>query len=276
MVEIYGQEVPQTLEGWYLLHDVYAVNWSRWRAEEPATREEIANQTARWLTSAAGYEKGDSAAYSVLTQKGDLMFLHYRESPDELNYLELSLRQTRLYEFLIPSFSFLSVIEINMYELATLARMKLADQDIIPGSVEYDSAFETEMAKQKSRVQSRLFGDIPEQRYICFYPMNKRRGVKLNWYTLSVAERHDIMRSQGRIIRKYQEQVAEVVSGAIGLDAWEYAVSLYSDDVLTIKRMLYELHFDPAIAVYTNFGPTYVGIRYQPGQLTDLLVGKLK
>ena len=275
MVDIHGYEVPQTLEGWYLLHDVYTVNWSRWRAETAGVREEISEEAARWLSKATECEKGDSTAYSVLTQKGDLMLLHYRESPDELNRVELSLRQIRLFDFLIPTYSFLSVIEINMYELASMVMIKLADQDIMPGSAGYDTAFETEMSKQKSRIQSRLYCDIPEQRYICFYPIKKRRGEQVNWYTLSTAERRDMMRDHGRIGYKYQEHLTEIVSGSIGLDDWEFGISLHSEDVLTIKKLLYEMRFEPAGALYTEYGTVYVGIRCQPHQLNNFLAGKL-
>ena len=87
--------VPQTLEGWYTLHDVYVIDWPSWRAVEAGRREELAEQAAQWLKEAAA-EKGDSAAYSVLTQKGDLMLVHYRPSPDDLNRVELGLRQLGL------------------------------------------------------------------------------------------------------------------------------------------------------------------------------------
>ncbi|MHC4441966.1 MAG: chlorite dismutase family protein [Planctomycetota bacterium] len=273
MMDTPGQEVPQTLEGWYLLHDVYSVNWPRWKAEVPSARQEIVNHAAQWLDEAADYGRGDSAAYSILTQKGDLMFLHYRESADELNRVELSLRQTGLYDFLLPAYSFLSVIEINMYELVSMVRTKLADQDILPASIEYESAFETEMSKQRSRVQERVYNSIPRNRYLCFYLMSRRRCQQANWYLLSITERRDMIREHGRISYKYQQQVAEVISGSTGLDDWEYAVDLHADDTLPFKKMLQERRFETASAVYTDFGPFYLGIRCQPQQLTDLLAG---
>ena len=94
MADSYASDVPQTLEGWYILHDVHAVDWPAWRATDAASRERIVAEASAWLTAATGVEKGDSAAYSVVTQKGDLMFVHYRETPAALNRVELSLRQT--------------------------------------------------------------------------------------------------------------------------------------------------------------------------------------
>lgn len=272
---IQGVEVSQTLEGYYILHDVYRVDWPRLRGAGPRAREDVTASAAAWMAEAAGVEAGDSAVYSVLTQKGDLMFVHYRESPAELNRVELSLRQTPLYEFLQPAYSYLSVIELSMYELTAIARKKLMDQGIRPGSEAYESAFEVEMEKQQSRVQSRLFRKIPEGRYICFYPMNKRRGEQVNWYTLSIEERRDMMRNHGRIGHKYADAVTQIIGGSVGLDDWEWGVSLYCDDALTFKKLVYEMRFDPASALFAEFGPFYLGVRVPPEGLPGVLAGRL-
>jgi hydrogen peroxide-dependent heme synthase len=275
MVDVPTTEVPQTLEGWFTLHDVYAVDWPGWLSLAPDQRQEIAGAAGEWLAGTSRAVKGDSAAYSVLTQKGDLMFVHYRETPDELNRAELSLRQSPLFAYLRPAYSYFSVIEIGLYELTAMARKKLADQEIAPGSPEYEEFFETEMEKQKQRVQTRLFRNIPEQRYICFYPMSKRRGEQVNWYALSMEERRDMMRGHGRIGHKYHQEVTQIIGGSVGLDDWEWGVSLHADDPLVFKKLIYEMRFDPASALYAEFGPFYVGIRRLPEQLPALLAGRL-
>jgi peroxiredoxin len=275
MTDSQSVEVPQTLEGWYTLHDVYHVDWPRWHALDATHREIVAKEAAAWLETMAATEKGDSAVYSVVSQKGDLMFVHYRESPEALNAVELSLRQTRFYEYLRPAYSYLAVIELGMYELTAMARRKLADQGITPGSEVYEQFFETEMEKQKQRVQTRLFRKVPDGRYICFYPMNKRRGEQVNWYTLSIEERRDMMRGHGRIGHKYHESVTQIIGGSIGLDDWEWGVSLHANDALVFKKLIYEMRFDPASALFAEFGPFYIGYRRDPGQVPDLLSGRL-
>ncbi|MEP0844126.1 MAG: heme-dependent peroxidase, partial [Phycisphaerae bacterium] len=241
---MHGPEVPQTLEGYYILHDVYHVDWARWRAMDGESRERTAAGATRWLAEAAAVEQGDSVAYAVLGHKGDLMFVHYRPTPEDLNQAELSLRQTALFDFLRPAYSYFSVIELSMYELTAMARKKLMDQGVKPGTDEYEEAFEVEMAKQQQRVQTRLFRKVPEQRFICFYPMNKRRGEQVNWYTLSIEERRDMMRNHGRIGHKYHEQVTQIIGGSVGLDDWEWGVSLHADDALQFKKLIYEMRFD--------------------------------
>ncbi|HUU84011.1 MAG TPA: hydrogen peroxide-dependent heme synthase [Phycisphaerae bacterium] len=274
MTERSGTDVPQTLEGWYVLHDVYALDWAAWRALDEHRKGEIAGQAARWLDSAAGGE-GDSALYSVLTQKGDLMLVHYRRSPDDLNRAELGLRQLQLYDYLLPAYSYFSVIELGLYELTAIANKKLADQGVTPGTDAFDEAFAREMDKQKQRAVDRLWCDIPAHRYICFYPMDKRRGEHVNWYALSLEERRDLMRAHGRIGQQYRGQVKQIISGSVGLDDWEWGVSLHADDVLPFKKLIYEMRFDPASAKYAEFGPFYIGIRTPPDQLPALLAGRL-
>jgi chlorite dismutase len=211
----------------------------------------------------------------VISQKGDLLFLHYRESPEAINQAELSLRRTPLFDFLTPSYSYFATIELGLYELTAMARKKLADQGIVAGSEAYDRFFEIEMEKQQQRVQSRLFRKVPEERYLCFYPMNKRRGESVNWYTLGIEERRDMMRGHGRIGHKYHESVTQIIGGSIGLDDWEWGVSLHSNDMITFKKLIYEMRFDPASALYAEFGPFYLGIRRTPEELAKVLTGPL-
>ena len=268
-------EVPQTLEGWYVLHDVYAVDWPRWRALAGSARAEKAREASAWLARAAAVERGDSALYSVVSQKGDLMFVHYRESPDALNAVELELRQLGLYEVLTPAYSSLSVIEASLYEMTAIAHKRLADRGLRRESAEFESALKEELARQEQHMRGRLFRDIPPQRYICFYPMNKRRGEHVNWYALPLAERRAMMRSHGNIGHKYVEQVTQVIAGSVGLDDWEWGVSLHADDPLVFKKLVYEMRFDPASALYAEFGPFYVGVRRSPETFPALLDGKL-
>jgi len=264
-------EVPQTLEGWYVLHDVYTVDWKSWRALEASRRDAICRQARKWLEGLAAVEKGDSILYSVVSQKGDLMLVHYRESPDALNEVEQAQRRLELHDYLRPAYSYFSVIEVSLYEAQAIAIKKLADAGIRKGSPEFDAAFEAEFANQRKRMDRRLFCKIPPGAYICFYPMNKRRGEQVNWYALPMAERRAMMRSHGSIGHKYHKDVTQIISGSVGLDDWEWGVSLHADDMLVFKKLIYEMRFDPASALFAEFGPFYLGIRRQAGQLAELL-----
>ncbi len=273
MSETQAPEVPQTLEGWYMLHDLYAIDWPSWNALDASEKDNIRKEAVAWLEGSAAVEKGDTAYYSMLTQKGDVMFVHYRESPEALNQAEIALRRTRFFDYLLPAYSYFSVIEIGLYELTGVAHRKLAQEGLSPGKPGFDEAFAREMEGQHERVKTRLYRNVPEGRYLCFYPMSKKRGESINWYTLTMDERRMMMRGHGRIGHKYHETVTQIIGGSVGLDDWEWGVSLHADDCLVFKKLIYEMRFDPASAIYADFGPFYVGYRQTPPQLGELLSG---
>jgi hypothetical protein len=85
-----------------------------------------------------------------------------------------------------------------------------------------------------------------------------------------------LMRGHGMIGRKYAGKVTQIISGSVGLDDWEWGVSLFADDPLVFKKLIYEMRFDPASALYALFGAFYVGIRLQPSDLGAWLAGTLQ
>jgi peroxiredoxin len=262
-------EVPQTKEGWYVLHDCYVVDWPRWRAC-PAGND-IIEEARAWLDRAQETTQGDSALFSIVGQKADLMFLHYRESVGALDQVELSFRRLRLHDYLKPGYSFLSVIEIGLYEATAMARRQLAQRGLNPTSPDWESIYQTELAKHTELLKDRLYRKIPGHSHICFYPMSKRRGETKNWYALTGDERRAFMRSHGSVGSKYRDQVVQVVTGAIGLDDWEWGVSLHADDPMVFKKLVTEMRYDPASAWYAEFGPFFVGVRHKPEEINELL-----
>jgi chlorite dismutase len=101
--------------------------------------------------------------------------------------------------------------------------------------------------------------------------MNRRRGEQVNWYTLAMEDRRNYMRGLGRVVHRYHREVTQVIGGAIGLDDWEWGISLHANDPLVFKKLITEMRFDPGSALYAEFGPIYVGLRQQPGDLPALL-----
>ena len=131
------------------------------------------------------------------------------------------------------------------------------------------------METQRERVQNRLFIEVPPRRYVCFYPMNKRRGEALNWYSEPFERRAPMMREHGMIGRHYAGKVTQIISGSIGYDDWEWGVDLFADDPLVFKKLIYEMRFDEASAKFAEFGPFYTGLQFSPSQLGALLAGQV-
>jgi chlorite dismutase len=269
-----NSEAPETLEGWYVQHDMYTVQWVQWRALASAQRQAIIEESAAWLTAQATPEAGSSAFFSVLGHKGDVLMVHFRPSLEALNAAELSLRHTELFTYLQPAYSYLSVIELGLYDVLVAVQRKLSAAGLEAGTPAYAEAYQQELDSQKAALHERLHPAIPDRRYLCFYPMDKKRGEVHNWYALSMDERRQLMRGHGMVGRKYAGKVTQIISGSVGLDDWEWGVSLFADDPLVFKKLIYEMRFDPASSHYALFGAFYVGIRMQPSDIGALLAGK--
>ncbi len=269
-------EAPQTLEGWYVLHDLYRIDWRRWRSEAFEQTPMVAELAAALhQVATSGADQGDSAVFAGVGQKADLLFVHYRSSLDELKQVELALHQLAISECLVPCGSYVSVIEVGLGEVTAIAAKKVSDQGIAQGSPRWQEVFDQEVAAQKQRLEPRLKPVIPAARYCCFYPMSKRRDADANWYTLPAEERRALMRGHSRIGHKFHQQVTQVISGSIGLDDWEWAVTLFAADPLVFKKLVHEMRFDPVSAKYGEFGGFVVGVRLQPTELAEYFGGTM-
>jgi chlorite dismutase len=268
-------DVPQTLDGHYVLHDCYTVIWPAWQSLPAQEREAIATEAAQWLQNEAGLGQTYSALYSMMGHKSDLMLVHYRSKIEALNRTERGWKRLRFAGYLRSTYSYFSVIEASLYEATAIAQRKVATKELAPGSKEYQEEFDKELAKEKKTLEGRVMRSIPDQRFLSFYPMNKRRGEQVNWYNLSLEERRSLMRGHGKLGHKYAREVTQVIGGSIGLDDWEWGVSLHSNDPLVIKRLVTEMRFDPVSSSYAEFGPFYFGIRQQPEDLPMLMSGGL-
>lgn len=268
--------VPETLEGWSALHLMYRIDWGRLGALSPADRQQLADElTAALAATVSSPEDGATALVQLLGHKGDLMIIAFRRSFDELGRTELAISRTSLQGYLTPTTSYVSVVELGMYEMTAKIHRQLAERNLTPGTDEFNAAFDQEMASQRQRVAGRLFAPIPRSRYVCFYPMNKRRGETLNWYTVEFQRRAEMMLEHGKVGREYAGKVTQIITGSIGFDDWEWGVDLFADDPVTFKKLIYEMRFDEASAKYGEFGPFYTGLQFSPEELPKLLEGEL-
>ena len=267
--------VPLTLEGYATLHQMMRFRWTAWRSLAEDARREITAEAATMLAGMEEKTDGQSALFSLLGHKGDLMLVHFRESFDQLNQAELNLARLRLHDFVEPTTSYLSVIELGLYESSLKTYKALADRGVEPHSEEWKKSIAETIARQKEAMRPRLFPAMPPNRYICFYPMDRRRGEDKNWYTLPMEERQRQMNEHGLVGRRYAGEVKQIITGSIGFDDWEWGVDLFADDPLVFKKLIYEMRFDHVSAVYALFGSFYIGLRCPASRLHDLLEGNL-
>ena len=268
-------EVPLTTEGYSVLHQMMRFRWTAWRALPDATRSAIAQEASALLGDMERNSGGQSALFSLIGHKGDLMLVHFRKSFADLNQAELKLAGLRLSDYLEPTSSYLSIIELGLYDSTLKIYKELADQGIQPHSDQWKAEIECKLDRHREAMHPRLFPDIPPNRYVCFYPMNRLRGEDKNWYTLPIEERARQMSEHGLVGRRYAGEVKQIITGSIGFDDWEWGVDLFADDPLVFKKLIYEMRFDHVSAVYALFGQFFVGVRCPAAALEKLLSGEL-
>ena len=266
--------VPLTLEGSFILHQMFRVRWPVWKAATSVEQKRAIEEATALLEEMEKGGEEQSALFSMLGHKGDLMLLHFRRTLEGLNSVELRVANLTLAEFLEQTTSYVSVVELGLYEVSVRLYTALKEKGMQPGTPEWNQAVEDVLAKQRNASISRLRPEVPPQRYACFYPMNKMRGEEKNWYMAPITERQRMMREHGVIGRKYGGQVTQIISGSIGFDDWEWGVDLFADDPLLFKKLVYEMRFDEASAVYGQFGAFYVGLRFPAAGLGALMEGK--
>ena len=264
--------VPLSVEGASVLHQMMRFRRNEWRALSDADRTAILDEATRALVPLEQPSDGrQSALFSLIGHKGDLMFIHFRRNFEELNQVQLDLARLRLGDYLEPTTSYLSIVELGIYESTSKVYAGLIEKGIQPHSTEWKQEIETTLERHRQAMAPRLWPEIPSTRYACFYPMDRRRGESKNWYEESLADRQRMMEKHGMIGRRYAGEVRQIISGSIGLDDWEWGVDLFSEDPAVFKRLIYEMRFDEVSAVYALFGSFYVGVRVSAAELAGTL-----
>jgi hydrogen peroxide-dependent heme synthase len=266
-------EAPNTLEGWNVLHQVFRLRRDAIGALDATRRERILRHAVGAIAALERREDGESALFSVLGHKGDLLAVHFRRTFDDLERAQAELAALELSAFLEQTGSYVSMVEIGLYEATVALNARLAGQGLRPHSPEWKRAVEEELAALRVKMAPRLWPKMPPRRYLCFYPMNKRRAGADNWYQLPIDERRRLMHEHGMIGRRYAGQVTQIISGSVGFDDWEWGVDLFADDPLVFKKLVYEMRFDESSARYAEFGPFLVGIRCGADDLERAIFG---
>ncbi|SDM98588.1 chlorite dismutase [Halogranum gelatinilyticum] len=252
---------PQTDEGWYVLHDFRSVDWDAWRDAPERARQRATDEGIAYLEdheAVADADEGASAVFSVLGHKADLLVVHFRPTLDALSAAERRFEGTALAGFTEQTTSYVSVTEVSGY---------VSDDWFDGNKDDIDEGL-------RRYIEGKLKPDIPDDGYVSFYPMSKRRGEEYNWYDLSFDERAELMAGHGDTGREYAGKIKQVIASSVGFDDHEWGVTLFSDDPAHIKDIVYEMRFDEASSRYGEFGQFYVGRRFPPSDLGAYLDGQ--
>ncbi|MED4729487.1 putative heme peroxidase [compost metagenome] len=241
-------EAVSTLEGWFALHDFRSVDWTAWTSAPEAERQEALEELhafmRKWSDVEAG-KQGSSTIFTVVGHKADIAFMHLRPTLEELEAVEAEFNKTLFAMYTIQNYSYVSVVELSSY------------------------ISQAENPEEDPAIQARLKPALPKTKHVCFYPMNKKREGNDNWYMLSMEERRGMMRSHGMIGRSYAGRVTQIITGSVGFDDWEWGVTLFADDPIVFKKLVYEMRFDEASARFGEFGTFIVGNRMTEERLAE-------
>jgi chlorite dismutase len=254
-------EAPQTEEGWFALHDFRSIDWDAWRDAPERERRRAIEEGEAFLKHrelVADADEGDSGLFSVIGHKADLLFVHFRPSLDDLSSIERKFEDTALANFTERTTSYVSVTEVSGY---------VSDEYFEEGPEEVDAGL-------RRYIEGKLTPEIPDDEYVCFYPMSKRRGEEYNWYDLSFEDRAELMSGHGEVGKEYAGKIKQVIASSVGLDDHEWGVTLFGADPTDIKDIVYEMRFDPASSRYGEFEEFYVGRRFPPADLGAYLAGE--
>jgi peroxiredoxin len=268
-------DVPESLDGWAILHRMFRFDRRRFDALPALRRAEIGGEAVAVLQPLHESSDGDCSLTQVLGHKADVMFTHYARTFDGLGAAQTLVDKLALADYLTPQSSYVSILELGLYDATAKIHAELRDRGLKPHSADWTAAFDALLEDQARdpRSAARLWAKVPERRYTCFYPMDKKRGETVNWYQLPYADRARLMVEHGKIGRSFHGLVTQVISGSIGFDDWEWGVDLYTDEPLTLKRLIYEMRFDEASAKYAAFGPFYTGMQFSLAELPRFLEG---
>lgn len=261
---------PLTPEsGWHCSHFFYQVD-SRGLAQWSDEQKDAAVQEALELLSPNGRAAPTRTQLGyVAGHKADLSLMMMDPDPILIESTHRSLLSSRLGELLTTAWSYVSFTELSEYvQSVEQYRQRLVRSGEDPES----SAFQKKVAAYGRRLEEmnrqRLTPEFPDWPVSCFYPMNKSRHPSANWFQLAFSRRSQLMAEHARSGIQFAGRVTQLITVGIGMDDWEWGVTLWATSPQYLKQIVYEMRFDEASARYGEFGPFYTSYL---GSLDDVL-----
>ena len=207
----------------------------------------------------------------VSGHKADFSIMMMDPDPIVLESLHQRLMNSRIGRTLKVTYSYVSISEISEYVQST---EQYGERLVRDGEDPESSAYQTKLTRYQDRLEKmnyqRLTPDFPTWPVSCFYPMNKWRHVGANWFTLPTSKRHELMSEHARSGIKFAGKVSQLITVGIGLDDWEWGVTLWATNPTHLKQIVYDMRFDEASAKYAEFGAFYTSYLASPKKILDI------
>jgi hydrogen peroxide-dependent heme synthase len=257
-------------EGWHCSHLYYRFDRQVVARLSAAQRDEGRQELVACLDP-AGPAAPERLQTSVVSgHKADFGLMLMDPNPIKIDALHQALMASTLGAALIPTYSFVSLSEISEYvpSVEQYAARLIAEGEV-EGSESYLAKVSAYQRREPIMRRQRLTPDFPLWPATCFYPMNKKRKVGENWFTLPFDERNRMMSEHAKSGMAFAGQVSQLITVGVGLDDWEWGVTLWAVNPQYLTRIVYQMRFDEASARYAEFGPFYTSYVTTPAEMLD-------
>ncbi len=250
-------------EGWNVLHLFYSISHGVWREQSGSRQRQALSELSELVAETRSRQATHLLLFSMVTPKADLGVMLLTEDLHFANTFEKRMPLILGADVLEPAFGYYSLTELSEYTTTAeeYGESLTREQGIEPGTKAYDEALATFQARMEKYNRDRLMPNLPDWPVFCFYPMSKKRERERNWYTLTFEQRKRLMGGHARVGRSYAGRILQLITGSTGLDDAEWGVTLFAKDPLEIKRVVYEMRFDPVSAEYAEFGQFFIGLQ---------------
>ena len=207
---------------------------------------------------------------AVSGHKADFGLMLMDANPLKIESVNQRLLASKLGPALIPTYSFVSITEISEY-VPTVEQYgkKLVEEGETEGSPAYTAKVKAYGDRLPLMNRQRLTPDFPPWPATCFYPMNKKRKVGENWFLLPFAERNRMMSEHAKSGMTFAGKVSQLITVGLGLEDWEWGVTLWAKNPQFLTEIVYRMRFDEASARYAEFGPFLTSYIMTADELLD-------
>ncbi|MBI1904508.1 MAG: heme-dependent peroxidase [Planctomycetia bacterium] len=277
-----AQQEPEVslrpLEGWHCSHLYYSFDRGVLRGLDERSLAAGRQEIIGILDPAAPDAPSRLQVSVVAGHKADFGLLLLDPDPLVIDSVHQRLLASTLGPALRPTYSFVSLTEVSEY-VPTVEQYgkRLVEEGEDPKGPAYTAKLKAYEQREVMMRRQRLNPDFPPWPSTCFYPMNKKREVGENWFLLDVDSRNRLMAEHGRTGMTFGGKVTQLITVGLGLEDWEWGVTLWARNPQFLKEIVYRMRFDEASARYAQFGPFYASyIMPAAAMLDHCRIGKVE
>jgi chlorite dismutase len=260
----------QPAEGWHCTHYFYQFDRGVLAALPLEKRRAGCEAFVSILDPAAAAAPARLQTSLVAGHKADFGLMILDPDPLRVDSIHQRLLASDLGPALRPVYSFVSLTEVSEYVPSVEQYgQRLVAEGEDPAGPAYKAKLKAYEQREAAMRKQRLYPELPPWPCTCFYPMNKKREVGENWFLLDFDTRHRLMAEHGRTGMTFGGKVTQLITVGIGLEDWEWGVSLWARNPLFLKEIVYRMRFDEASARYAQFGPFYTSYLTTPAAVLE-------